>query len=250
MAVESAASKTSQKEKRVGQAKTLTDRDREILRFVGRNGVAALGQIHDRYWHSAKERTALERLQQLVNAGYLVRDQTEARREVGETIYGLTKKGATQFDKMEVRQLTLGLPSLGEMKQQLYMQDTFTRLEKVLEARGAKLVEWLSERALRGAQRREQIALKGRAEGSRSPLNYEDIADGQAIIQEADGSMGVINIEVDGAYYGRMLEKKLSDMGRSGHPTLWVTVGADRAARIGREVEEANIDNIEIWQID
>ena len=247
-----AASKTnqSQKEKRVGQAKTLTDRDREILRFIGRNGVAALGQIHDRYWHTAKERTALERLQQLVNAGLLVRDQTDCRNlGKSETIYGLTRKGANELGYMSAARLMVGLPNHGEMKQQLYMQDAFSRLEKDLEARGAVLVEWRNERELRGEQRREQIRLKGRAAGSRSRLNFEDIADGQAVIQEADGQLTTLDIEADGAYYGRMLTNKLADLGRSGRPTLWVTTGAGRAARIEREVEEAGIDNIEVWQL-
>ena len=251
LAVVVVASKTnqSQKEKRVGQTKTLTDRDREILRFVGRNGVAALGQIHDRYWHTAKERTALKRLQYLVNTEYLLGDQTQARRPGGETIYGLTRKGAKELGYMSAARLTIGLPNHAEMKQQLYMQDALVRLEENLEARGAVLVEWRSERELRGEQRREQIALKGRAAGSRSRLDFEDIADAQAIIEEGDGSVTTLDIEVDGAYYGRMLANKLSNLGRSGRPTLWVTVGARRAARIRREVEEAGINNIEVWQI-
>jgi hypothetical protein len=236
------------KEKRVGQAKIITERDRQILEFVGRNGVAAIGQLHSRYWTNAKERTAQERLQQLVNAGYLLRDSTDTR-QPGEIIYGLTRKGAGEFGRLEARRLTVGLPNRGEMKQQLQMQDTYTRLEKDLAGRGAKLVDWRNERELRGEQRREQIRTKGRSAGSRSRLNFEDIADGQAVIEQADGTLTQLDIEADGQYYGQMLKNKLTQLSRSARPTIWVTTGKRRAARIEREIEEAGITNIEVWQI-
>ena len=233
------------KEKRVGKAKVITDRDRELLRFVGQGGVASLNQIHHRHWTTAQERTAQERLQQLVSAGYLEKAYTDTRKS-SEAIYGLTRKGAALFDKLEQHHLTIGLPTHNEMKQQLYAQDTRLVLERHLTERGGKLVGWHNERELRSLQRREQLA-QGQSFNTR--LQFEDIADAQVIIADASGQETVLDIEIDGEYFGKMLKEKIANYERMGRPTLWVSMGQSRGKRIEREVQEAHAGNINVMVI-
>ena len=233
------------KVKRVGKAKIITDRDKEVLRFIGQGGIASLNQVHRRHWATAKERTAQERLQQLVSAGYLVKDYTDTR-SPGEAVYGLTRKGAALFDKLEREGLTIGLPTHNEMKQQLYAQDTRLTLEHQLADRGEKLISWHNERELRSHQRREQLA---RGQSFNTRLQFEDIADAQAVIADAKGQESVLDIEIDGQYFGKMLKEKIANYEQLGRPTIWVSTGASRGKRIEREVKEAHASNIIVMVI-
>ena len=191
------------KEKQVGKAKVVTDRDKEVLRFVGQGGVASLNQIHRRHWTNAQERTAQERLHQLVRAGYLKRDYTHIRKP-GEIIYGLTRKGADLFSVLQKDRFTIGLPTHNEMKQQLIAQETRLEIERQLAERGGKLISWHNERELRSQQRKEQLA-QGKSFQSR--LQLEDIADAQAVVADANGQETTLEIEIDGQYFGEMLKK-------------------------------------------
>lgn len=238
---------SSGKEKKVGHAKTLTERDHQVLRWVGQGGVAGLGQLHRRFWPQAKERTAQERLNQLVAAGYMERQYTNTRRP-GETVYGLCRKGAAMFSKLEQTRLTVGLPNRQEMKQQLLAQATRLILEQKQAERGGKLVEWLNEHRLRSLQRREQIAS---GESISAPLEFEDIADAQAILTDEHGETSCLDIEIDGQYYGQMLKNKIASLASSGRPILWVTNGGSgRARRIELEIAGAKASNIEVLVIE
>ena len=110
--------------------------------------------------------------------------------------------------------------------------------------------KWTNEHGLRSAQRKEQIS-QGKAYKT-TRLNFEDIADAQIEIAEADGQLSTVptDIEVDGQYFGQMLKDKIANYARLGRPTIWVTRGAGRAARIEQEIAEAHADNIQILVLD
>jgi len=208
-------------------AKRLTERDLAILQWIGRSGIAGEQQIMRRFWPGCREETARDRLRQLVKAGHLTPHICDVRWP-GEAVYSLTAKGRLQFDPSERTRLHLGLPTAGEIRQQLIAQDTYLYLEEQARARGEHLTDWRAERELRGDFRRGQTDAE--RDGQDAP-DWE-IADAQAVIEGADGARQALDLEIDGQYYGRMLREKVGRFGAGGRPTLWVCSSKRRAAAV------------------
>ena len=229
--------------KEIYQARVLTERDRKILIFTGQGGIATLTQLHQKFWEQAKERTAYERLGELVRAGYLG-SQTVHIRKSGERVYTLTPKGVRQFSVPEREGLMVGLPAHHELKQQLIAQDIRLLVEKEFEQRGMKLLEWQNERQLRSEQRHQlEQAKRARGWGKVIAGAVEDIPDARVMIVNAEGETGELDIEIDGQYSKQMLVDKISSFARTARPTLWVT-SPGRLERIRDEVEKARAGKI------
>lgn len=228
-------------------AKQITDRDRQIMLRIGEGGLLTFSQIKHLFWPEAKEQTALDRLTQLVKAGYLLDYQARVGQRPGQPltpIYVLTKKGAANFEKLVQQRLSIGLPAAHELKQQILAQEARIKLEQQLTERGAKLLQWRNEHDLRGEAVRDKM--KGKKIGFGK---MADIADAAAIIENADGTTEQLDIEIDGQYYGQMLKNKIAKFGRAGKPVLWVSAGAARAERIQSEIATTSAENISVMEI-
>lgn len=218
-----------------------TDRDRNILQWVGQGGVATLDQLARRFWPSKGVDAALNRLRQLVKAGYLethVCDSwcpggTERR---GERVFALTQQGFMQFNPSERQHFYVGLPPPAEIGQQILAQEAYLRLEMQAREQGAQLVGWKSERALRAELlRSHHHMLRPGARGE--DLLQRDIPDAEVVILTASGERQILYVEVDGAYYGKMLWQKAGGLAKSGHPVIWVCT-LSRADYIRKAVAE------------
>lgn len=229
-------------------ARQLTDRDQQIMLRIGEGGLLTFNQIKNLYWPEAKDQTAIDRLTQLVKAGYLLDYQRRLDPRPGQPptpVYTLTKKGAASFEKLVQQRLSVGLPAAHEIKQQVLAQEARIKLEQQLAERGAKLLQWRNEHELRGDAIRQKMKNK-RALGFGK---LADIADAAATIQEADGTTQQLDIEIDGQYYGQMLKDKISKFGRGGKPVLWVSPSAARAERIQTEANQAGAENITVMAL-
>ena len=217
------------------RAKALTERDRALLHFVGQGGLATHSQLHQQFWGEAQRRTAYDRVQQLAKAGWLKRETVDVRKP-GEIVYTLTAKGAKHFTKPERARLIIGLPAHHELKQQLIAQDVRIALEREYKAQGYELHDWQNERDLRRAQR---IGRQGQGRRGR-PM--DEIGDAHAtFVNPTTGEQVELPIEVDGQYYGKMLDKKLKGCRAMGKPMLWATSGGQRAERIRSMTTDSNI---------
>jgi hypothetical protein len=210
-------------------ARRLTKRDLAILEWIGRSGIAGEQQIMRRFWPDSRAETARDRLRQLVKAGLLTAHVCDVRRP-GEDVYSLTGQGRRHFDPCERSRLQVGLPTVGEIRQQMIAQDAYLYLEEQARAHGEHLADWRAERELRADFRRTQAAAA--REGQVIP-DWE-IADAQAVIAGADGARQTLDVEIDGQYYGRMLRQKVERCGAGGRPTLWVCASQRRAAAVQR----------------
>ncbi len=74
----------------------------------------------------------------------------------------------------------------------------------------------------------------GEGPGPESQMGNE-ISDGQGVLEHPDGHQTTFEVEIDGAYYGRMLRDKVAGLARSGKPVLYVTT-AGRAATIRQAI--------------
>jgi len=133
------------------RAKVVTERDKELMRFIGQGGVATLDQLHRRHWPNAQVQTARDRLSQLEKAGWIKAQPVSAGGQGNEIAFTLTRKGAALFPRSEAERFYIGLPSLGELKQQLRGQDARIQLERYLAQRGERLLYWKSEREISGS---------------------------------------------------------------------------------------------------
>lgn len=220
------------------KAKVRTQRDDDLLRWVGRGGIASIAQLHQQFWPQAKEQTCRDRLLQLEKASWLKSEYTDTRKHgTPELVFYLTRQGANLFTAGERERMIIGKPASHELKQQLMMQDTRIMLERRLAEDGARILDFRNERELRSQfykkanrQRRSSISqlLSGRS---------DDMADCQALIERSDGSQVMVDIEIDGQYYGQMLKDKVAALARNSNPVLYVaeigrvrTVGAAIAA--------------------
>lgn len=216
------------------QAKVVTQRDLEIMRLLGTDGISSFKVIHERFWPGAKERTCRERLIQLEKAGLIESHYIDPRGEKNVLVFNLTHKGARDnFSPVERRFMITKLPAFNEVHQQLLAQQARFRLVERLEAQGLKLAGWLNERELHS-----QARLKLRP-GSKAWGRIAGIADAQAeIVDPSTGETRTLNIEVDGSYYGKVLHDKIAGIARAGINTTWVTTRG-RATRINREIGQA-----------
>lgn len=253
--------------KRVARAKKATERDFELMKWIGTNGVASFKQLLTVFWPEAKERTCQERLLQLEKAGWIERHYVDTSRKRGEQVYSLTKRGAQEhFESAERRLLMIGLPARSELKQQLTAQDTRIVLEQKLALQGRQLISWVNERQLRS-----EAALLKRTPGSKAWGGLADVPDGRIFVCNSaaiargnednrnstgkadttseNNAVQQIEIEIDGQYYGQMLKGKIATLVKSNRPTLWVTT-LDRAVRIENEIKQAGASNIQILVVD
>jgi DNA-binding PadR family transcriptional regulator len=225
------------------KAKVVTERDQALMRFIGEGGVATLDQLHRRHWPNAQVQTARDRLSQLEKAGWIKSQPVSAGGRGNEIAFTITKKGAALFPKSEAERFYIGLPSQGELKQQLTGQDARIQLERQLAERGERLLYWKNEREIRSEFYREQAAYNKKYGYAHNKQHWgkpsiDDIADAQATIIDRDGNEHTISIEIDGQYYGKMLDKKIAAFAKYGGGgsgsthNLWVTT-SNRAGRVG-----------------
>lgn len=209
------------------------------MRLLGTDGVSSFKVLHERFWPEAKERTCRERLDQLVKAGWLESHYIDTRGERNQLVFSLTPRGARDnFYTVERRFMLTKLPAFNEVHQQLMAQQARFRLIERLEKQGLKLAGWLNERQLHSQARRKLQP------GKRAYGRIGGIADAQAsILNPATGEIESRNIEVDGAYYGKVLREKIAGIARTGTRTTWVTT-PERAARIIREINDAGASNL------
>lgn len=193
------------------KAKVVTDRDQELMRFIGQGGVATLDQLHRRHWPKAQLQTARDRLSQLEKAGWIKAQPVSAGGHGNEIAFTLTRKGAALFPKAEAERFYIGLPSVSELKQQLKGQDARIQLEGYLAQRGEKLIYWKSEREIRSEFYRELFTYNKKHGYAHNKKHWDrpsvdDIADAQATVIDGQGNERTINIEIDGQYYGKMAQ--------------------------------------------
>lgn len=207
----------------------LTERDREILRWTGQGGVATLDQLARRFWLGAQTQTTMDRLRQLVKAGYIEVHFCDARCS-GEQVFTLTEKGASLLEPALRKHLCTGLPPVAEIKQQLLAQDAYLKLVELTHEESSELVEWHPERQLRaGALRRYAKLRRGTL-----PLMSIEIPDAKAVVITRHGERETLYIEIDGAYYGKMLQHKasyLASLAGPGCRVIWVCT-SDRVRQV------------------
>lgn len=208
----------------------LTTRDCEILHWIGQGGVANLSQVARRFWPGKQVDTALDRLRQLVKAGYLRMDVCDAQ-ALGGRIFTLTKEGSLLFDPPLRESFYNGLLGVAEIGQQILAQEAYLNLEAWALERGSQLIEWKSERTLRAEFLRAQ-ARSGRRKGVHTT---GEIPDARAVFITTCGGREIVDIEIDGVYYGKMLCQKAEYLSKSGHQVVWVCTKA-RAGYIRRAV--------------
>lgn len=229
------------KENRVSSgviAVVVTDRDREIMRFIGEGGIANLDQIVTRYWDGRVEakKTARLRLAKLEKAGWIGSGFIDVRKP-GELVFFLSRQGALHhFSRIERARLIVGLPAWTELKQQLLLQDARLVMEQELNRKGHKLVGWFNEHQLRSEARR------GRSPGSRAWYNLAGIADARALIEDSEGSSYEVEIEADGYYWGKNLAGKLGGLAQSAKSVIWVTTRS-RQALVEKRLAEERLAN-------
>lgn len=219
------------------QGVTLTERDRQLLRFVGENGLASFDQLSRKFWHNALPRTCRERLYRLERCGWLEARRVDQRRPA-ELVFVLTHLGANRFSALERKQLMVGLPASHEICQQLLAQEARLFLEAKLRTEGGRLLSWQNEHVLRS-----EAHQRNKPNGSNFGGAWAGIADAVALVSDRQGRSGKVLIECDGAYFGRMLQAKLQALAECGYPALWVT---ERAGRIRQELANLNASNITV----
>jgi hypothetical protein len=196
-------------------ASQLTERDRQILYWTGRTGIASRSQLARHFWPGKQEATANKRLAQLVNAGYL-ESTFSAARSPREPIYWVTRRAWLLFDPSTRAKLQIGLPAQAARKQQLLAQDAYLWLTAAMQTVGGHLIAWHTEHELRAAWYLKH------AKSSCNLLPDEEIADAQAVIVTPDGAHREIDIEIDGQYFGTSLRQKATRIGQQGRPTMWI----------------------------
>ncbi len=221
------------------KAKVATERDLEIMRLIGTDGVADLKTLHEKFWPQAKERTCRERIAQLEKAGWLQSHFADIRDKKGIQVFTLTPKGARKhFNQVERKFMITKLPAFNEVHQQLMAQRARLALEEQLKERGLALAGWNNERKLRSQARLQQHP------GTRAWGGLTGVADALAVVYNpSNGESFEQNIEIDGQYYGKMLRNKIAGIVSCGKSTLWVTT-PDRANRITEEIAQAGAEKV------
>lgn len=201
--------------------KRITARDEAIFRWIGGAGIASFDQLWRRYWPGRSEQTAMNRLRRLTKAGFLEMHMCDARRP-GERVFTLAEGCHWQVGSAHRAALHTGLPSPSEIRQQLLAQDAYLILEAQLHEQGGKLLEWRSERQLRA----KLLRARHRARQDSESLAAMSIPDAQVDILSTTGERQTLYIEIDGAYYGKMLWQKAKYLAEPGHAVIWVCTQA------------------------
>jgi hypothetical protein len=214
---------------------TIMERDLEVLKFIGKGGLASVSQINTKFWPGAKEQTCLDRLERLQKAGYLKCQIITTLNPKGERVFSLQSESYKLFSQAIQSRFFKNVTN-SEVKQQLLVQEALLKLEKEWAEQGKVIVNWKHERELKGELKRQQI--------NGVDTSQVEVADAQAIVRDdATGELYEVEIEVDGEYYGKMLKSKIDRFAASNKPTIWVTT-PDRAEMITNKI--SNHPNISL----
>lgn len=208
----------------------LTVRDLSVLRQVGSSRIATLEQLARWFWPDATITSARSRLRSLAEVGYL-ESKWSYRNRQPVLAYTLTAAGYMQLPVVIRPRVRVGWPSMGELTQQLLANDALFTIERKLKARGAQLIDWRSVYELRA----EYASTASHTWRDGGNPHRDNIADAEMHIETLAGRQ-VWDVEIDGCYYGQMLDGKAKAMAKSGKPTLWVCEQS-RAARVRRATE-------------
>jgi len=201
-------------------------RDLDLLRVIGKSGIAAFEQLYTRGWDGKSRQTCANRLLTLKRAGLITMHYTTARSDSRERVYALTRAGRDILPVEDRAGVRIGLAPKREHHQQLLAQDYRLLLEQRLAGQGARLVVWHDERELKSVQKRRQ---NQQPRGQRNDPAPE-CADAAAQIEYADGQQTVLTIEIDGHYYGKMLRNKMHDLAALNQPIVYVCLTKRRKA--------------------
>jgi len=146
-------SSTTDKAKKA--ALVITDRDLEVLKFIGKGGLASVSQIQSKYWTGAKEQTCRERLEKLQKAGLLNSQLITTRNPKGELIFTLQPAAYKLFSRA-IQDRFFNNVTNSEMMQQLLAQEALLKLEKEWAEQGKVLMDWKHEREIKGALKKQQ----------------------------------------------------------------------------------------------
>jgi DNA-binding PadR family transcriptional regulator len=201
-----------------------TERDLAILRWLGIGGIASLEQLAARFWQSSNQMTtAKAQLARLEGAG-LLQSAWCHKRGRPELVYTLTARGVKELPPIVQDRVRPGWPPSGEIVQQLLANDTQALIERELQMEGARIIEWRTARELR-AEYGKEVA-RANYEGRNLPK--KEIADAEIVVQARDGSKTIVDIEIDGQYFGQMLEGKMKGFGKQKSRRVWWVCTAAR----------------------
>jgi hypothetical protein len=207
-----------------------TDRDREILSYIGKYGCANAKQIHEVVFSKRTLGRAKDRLSQLVSGGYLHSEVTDARGK-RERIYWIERKGLMELEERETAQR--GRPPEKEIAHTLGMVDVCNAIEK-----HHKIESFTHEHALKSLKIREMLSFTDNSE--------MQIGDGLiSIAPNNDGYLrgGEYMIEIDGDYWGKKLSHKIQSLKASNMRVLYVCF---TDARYGYVQSRAGAENIRV----
>jgi DNA-binding PadR family transcriptional regulator len=205
----------------------LMDRDLEVLKFIGKGGLASVSQIHSKFWPETLTQTCYARLMKLQKAGLLKSELSTILDQKGEMVFSLQPAGSKLFSRA-IQDRFFTNVTHSEEKQQLLAQDALIKLEKEWAEQGKVIVNWKHERELKGELTRQQK--KG------IDTSQMEVADAQATVRDdSTGEIYQVEIEVDGEYYGKMLKGKIDRFAASNKPTIWVTT-PNRAEMISSRI--------------
>jgi DNA-binding PadR family transcriptional regulator len=198
----------------------IMERDLEVLKFIGKGGIASLSQIHTRFWSGAKESTCYQRLHVLKKAG-LVRSEMATDHLGKDTLVLLLQPAAYNL--------------FGRAIQDRF----FTNIT------GKSIENWTTEREIKRELAKKQYQNKGKSKSVKT--SQVEVADAQALIRDdISGELYEVEVELDGFYYGKMLQGKIDRFAASKKPTIWVTT-PDRAEMIASKI--SNHSNITLFVV-
>lgn len=223
------------KKARYSQSVHTTQRDLEIIRFLGKYGCANASQIHASFFEGRTLGRAKNRLDELVKGGFLHSSLTDARGKT-ERIYWIERKGSMQFEE-DVRAIfEKGRPPEKEIAHLLKTVDVMQRLE-----RNHTISEFMHEHKLKSLKAKEAFGIGG-----------GDMQIGDALISIAKSgsrlSAGTYMIEIDGDYYGKKAAHKVKSLGACGMSVLFVCFSTSRYEYMKPRAELAS--NIMLMHID
>lgn len=207
-----------------------TSRDLALFAYLAQLGIASDEQIRAQFWLEARLQTCVDRLEKLVQAGYLHSAFTSARGRCERT-YWISRKAQRMLPKASQDQpIKAHRPAEAEVAHLLRTRDVVD-----LFSRSGRLISFTSEHTLkREAAHGSKGASDGQKRGGKS-----QVADGRlALAMPFDGAEArgegaqEVLLEIDGAYYGKRLRAKIHALATSALPVLWVTGSRARLARL------------------
>jgi hypothetical protein len=210
-------------------------RTRLILRWIGDGGLASRPQLTRRFWpHARYPRAAYQYLHDLIRQGHLLTARQTVLGRVYD-LYVLTEQGSTAI-KVYPPFVRTGWPHHREYAHLLLGQEVRLHLEQQLAraGQGGQILAWRTDYLLRHLTPPSQT--------------QEEIADVQVELRRtATSRLEVLHVEVDGSYYGTLLETKAAAYGTQQVPVLWACL-PHRATRIRNAV--AAYPNIEVLTLE